>query len=996
MIMKRAFIASALIIAQMALCNATAQTLKVLGTTVSTTTDAIATTAEGCSITGNVSYDAASKTLTLDNAVLTARLEGGTWKTDAKENIIESTIDGLTIRVVGESKLRVGANTTNHALKLGANTTITGPGRLTLTDARYDSEGAAQTVINPNGVMLTSDVTLTLRDVSVESYLPWSATGRDRNGWNSRGQLVVTGSNLEFPLNSLEANHANIGYFTTVTLDADAYVYPEGLQFNYQTTSWGETVTRCLASIDGTSIYQGPIQILKETPAEPLPDYTLYVAGQRVKKDGAIEGDGITGSIAYDEATSTLTLTDATISTTGNTFGVQSEVKNLTILLVGNNTITIDDGDKGATLKLTAGTQTTITSTTGGSLALKRTSPTAKQKIIDQTDASLTISNCTLDADNHFYGGYREASQLIIDNANVSLAGYKADDDGGTITGFGMVSVTNATIVTPANAYFNAENYYGLVVGDVEDEDNVDWYTGAFQTQADNLTTDTPTEVYLKVAGCEVVNGQVTTQSADNQIYGSVYFDAATHTLTLDEANISTITNGIETDRDLTIVLKGDNTIVVDDTAAGTYALLFTGDNNVTLTSPDGTGTLTIINFTQEFDGTGNAWDAGFQALKLSQDATLTIKDCAVTSYESWMPSHSGSRKYGHLVVDNATLDLPLYIEDEDWPTFGFFKSLTLKDCHFTKPADGIYDPTDGFIHSDAYAAETDGYYWEAVRIAPEGGDGPGAKGYLKIAGVKVSKSTDNIEPTADGSEVTGTVSYDAETATLTLQDATIKCYIDGEYENNNMEDCLYSEVNGLTINLIGKNTIYYGWGRGMVFAKDATIQSADGTGELYVTTFSGNTNYPEGLYVDATTTLSVKRASVKFDMPVDLTGEDDESVGGTLVIDDANLAITPEAAFGRKGYLRDVTDLKLTDAVIKDPENRGIHFDASKHAIVYGDFGNAYKGAIIIESTNQTTGINATQSNLADEVIYDLQGRRVVAPTKGVFVSSGKKIVLK
>ena len=42
------------------------------------------------------------------------------------------------------------------------------------------------------------------------------------------------------------------------------------------------------------------------------------------------------------------------------------------------------------------------------------------------------------------------------------------------------------------------------------------------------------------------------------------------------------------------------------------------------------------------------------------------------------------------------------------------------------------------------------------------------------------------------------------------------------------------------------------------------------------------------------------------------------------------------------------------------------------------------------------TTGINHYQSNQADGIFYDLQGRRVVNPQKGIYVRNGKKVVIK
>ncbi len=43
-----------------------------------------------------------------------------------------------------------------------------------------------------------------------------------------------------------------------------------------------------------------------------------------------------------------------------------------------------------------------------------------------------------------------------------------------------------------------------------------------------------------------------------------------------------------------------------------------------------------------------------------------------------------------------------------------------------------------------------------------------------------------------------------------------------------------------------------------------------------------------------------------------------------------------------------------------------------------------------------ETTGISDVRSNMSDGVYYDLQGRRVAQPTKGLYIKDGKKIMVK
>ncbi len=44
----------------------------------------------------------------------------------------------------------------------------------------------------------------------------------------------------------------------------------------------------------------------------------------------------------------------------------------------------------------------------------------------------------------------------------------------------------------------------------------------------------------------------------------------------------------------------------------------------------------------------------------------------------------------------------------------------------------------------------------------------------------------------------------------------------------------------------------------------------------------------------------------------------------------------------------------------------------------------------------DEATGINAIEKNLVSESYFDLQGRRVAQPTKGLYIVNGKKVVMK
>ncbi len=48
------------------------------------------------------------------------------------------------------------------------------------------------------------------------------------------------------------------------------------------------------------------------------------------------------------------------------------------------------------------------------------------------------------------------------------------------------------------------------------------------------------------------------------------------------------------------------------------------------------------------------------------------------------------------------------------------------------------------------------------------------------------------------------------------------------------------------------------------------------------------------------------------------------------------------------------------------------------------------------VEVTIDTTGIKEVSSVSADKVVYDIQGRRVANPTRGLYIVNGKKAFVK
>ena len=181
----------------------------------------------------------------------------------------------------------------------------------------------------------------------------------------------------------------------------------------------------------------------------------------------------------------------------------------------------------------------------------------------------------------------------------------------------------------------------------------------------------------------------------------------------------------------------------------------------------------------------------------------------------------------------------------------------------------------------------------------------------LSVGGEKVCSANYNDLTVVKG--VSGTVKYDPQTKVLTLENATI------DTPNKNP---IESQIEGLTIKVVGVNKVTSSGFPSMLFHKPATIVG-DGTLDV------GGDGWV-GIFVLSTTltiencTLNVKGAQYGIN---GLGGKDDK-----IVIRNATVS-----AEGKKnGSVRDIAELTLIGCKISEPE--GAEFDSMLHAIILND----------------------------------------------------------
>ena len=159
---------------------------------------------------------------------------------------------------------------------------------------------------------------------------------------------------------------------------------------------------------------------------------------------------------------------------------------------------------------------------------------------------------------------------------------------------------------------------------------------------------------------------------------------------------------------------------------------------------------------------------------------------------------------------------------------------------------------------------------------------------------------------------------------------------------------------------------------------------------------FSGTGNYP----------------NVSFTIPtVGTNGEDlmGDKLSYIFYVDDENTPLVLEAGIYEE-LTEDMTEIPYTFSDNWDIYNTRLYLNQGAETIqgwkklglqsIYRGGNEEHKSNIVwydLEAYWQTVGINEVNTVKADNnVIYDLQGRRVAQPAKGLYIVNGKKVVLK
>ena len=518
----------------------------------------------------------------------------------------------------------------------------------------------------------------------------------------------------------------------------------------------------------------------------------------------------------------------------------------------------------------------------------------------------LTIKDCIVNVKgNYGIAGYDGSKEkLLISKATVTAEGRE-----GSICDFKEITLEDCAITQPAGATFDESKHAIVLNGEtVKSEVKI------VQTKYD-----------LKICGTQVTSDNCGDLSGIDGVEGTVKYDPDSKILTLQNTKLNVEDeNAIWSDIDgLTIKVSGTNELNAGETAIIVYA-------PTTLT---GGGTL-------------NAKSEKYTAI-YAYETDFTIKDCIVNAKGNYgIAGNNGSNE--KLLISNATVRA-----EGEAGSICDFKEITLEDCAITQPAGAVVDNSQGAVVLNGEIVKSE------VKIVQ-------TKYRLWICDTQVT--SDNCGDLSGIDGVEGTVKYDPDSKTLTLEGA--KLNVEGFHSG------IESKINGLTIKVSGTNELNAG--ETAIFAD--TPMTITGGGTLNVKSEEGC-----GIYAWSTN-LTIKDCIVNVKGKWGIIGQNGSNE--KLFINKATVT-----AEGVDGSICNFASLTLEYSNITQPS--GARFDESKHAVVLN--GEVVTSKIVI--TRDPAGINTpTIDTATKQGIYTLSGVKLNGEVedlpKGVYIVNGKKVV--
>ena len=355
-------------------------------------------------VSGKVSFDPNTRTLTLDNATIEA---------NDYNAILNETCDYLTIELIGTNTIYV---TGAAGIKLKEETTI------------WSNSGGKLSVKSDACALLFGGCPLEISNCWLEAEGAW---GISANNNVAEEVLTIRNSHVE-----AKGSTGSICDIANLVLEGCSITQPDGAVFDAKNNAVvlnGEMVTDKVVIV---------------------PSYGIKIAGVDVtslnSKDLSVI-DGVDGKMSYNSETKTLTMEDVTINTTDFNGIWNKDVKGLKINLVGNNSITSS--------KACIAILEPSTISGSGTLRLKSSNDCGILLL-----SSLAVEGIKLYAE----GKWGIAGQTFQTSGNVLTicnAYVEATGSSGSICDLQNLVLDGCTITQPTGAAFDA-NVHGVALND--------------------------------------------------------------------------------------------------------------------------------------------------------------------------------------------------------------------------------------------------------------------------------------------------------------------------------------------------------------------------------------------------------------------------------------------------------------------------------------------------------------------------------------------------
>ena len=379
-------------------------------------------------MSGKVSFDPNTRTLTLDNATIEA---------NDYNAILNETCDYLSIELIGTNTIYV---TGAAGIKLKEETTI------------WSNSGGKLSVKSDACALLFGGCPLEISNCWLEAEGAW---GISANNNVAEEVLTIRNSHVE-----AKGSTGSICDIANLVLEGCSITQPDGAWFSTQNNAVvlnGEMVTDKVVIV---------------------PSYGVQIAGVYVTSLNCNDLsviDGVDGKMSYDPETNTLTMEDVTINVSYINGIVNRSVEGMKIKLVGNNTITTNEAC------ITILQPSTISGS--GTLRLKSSDNCGLY-----LPSSLTVEGVTIYAEGEWGIAGQEfqtsGNVLTICNAYVEATG-----SSGSICDLQNLVLDGCTITQPEGAEFDA-NSYAVVLNDklVNDKVVIEPDSYGFNIAGENVT----------------------------------------------------------------------------------------------------------------------------------------------------------------------------------------------------------------------------------------------------------------------------------------------------------------------------------------------------------------------------------------------------------------------------------------------------------------------------------------------------------------------------